>query len=210
MLISETRKFVFIHVQKTAGTSLTQWLAPHCLQPSPSRLNRIASGLRLVDWQHHCFRIHGPLRRVQSVLPDEVYEGMFKFAFVRNPWSRLVSWYEYILRTDNHHRRNRIAGLGGFEAFVDLYTGNPRRSQWSMLIDRNGKLGVDFVGRLETLEADVATIVARLDLPPVSLPHRNKAESKPWRDYYTPKSIGLVSDRWRTEIEAFGYSFDKD
>ena len=210
MLISESKNFVFIHVQKTAGTSLTQWLAPHCLQPGQSRLNRIASDLRLVDWRRHHFRIHDPLRRVQSVLPHDVYAQMFKFAFVRNPWSRLVSWYEYILRTDSHHRRDRITGLGGFDAFVDLYTGNPRRSQWSMLVDADGKLGVDFVGRLDNLEADVAAVATRLGLPPVSLPHRNRAESKPWRDYYTPRSMQWVSDRWRTEIETFGYRFDQD
>ena len=108
------------------------------------------------------------------------------------------------------HRVGVIAGLGGFDAFVDLYTGNPRRSQWSMLVDADGKLGVDFVGRLENLEADVAAVATRLGLPPVSLPHRNRAESKPWRDYYTPRSMQWVSDRWRTEIGTFGYRFDQD
>jgi hypothetical protein len=210
MLISQSRNFVFIHVQKTAGTNLTQWLAPYCLRPNASQLNRIASDLRLIDWRRHHFRIHDPLRRVQAVLPREVYAGMFKFAFVRNPWSRLVSWYEYILRTGNHHRRDQVAGLEGFDAFVDLYTANARRSQWSMLVDRDGKLGVDFVGRLETLDADVTTICTRLGIESTSLPHHNKADAKPWRDYYSPRSIAWVRDRWHREIEAFDYRFDDD
>lgn len=209
MLISETKKFIFVHVQKTAGTSLTQLLAPHCLQPPASRLARLASDLHLLPWRQHHFRIHDPLRRAQSVLPDPVYRDMFKFAFVRNPWSRLVSWYEYILRSEGHHRRERVTGLGGFDAFVEHYTGNPRRSQWSMLVDRDGGLGVDFVGRLETLDADVARLCQQLGLEAGILPHRNKADSRRWQDYYSPRSVDLVQQRWRKEIEAFGYSFEQ-
>lgn len=210
MLISETKKFIFIHVQKTAGTSLTQVLAPHCLQPSDSRLNRIASDLRLVRWQQHRFRIHDPLRRVQGVLPAPIYADMFKFAFVRNPWSRLVSWYDYILRTDSHHRRASVAGLGGFDTFVDLYTRNPRRSQWSMLVNRDGQLGVDFVGRLENLDADVARLCDQLGIETTALPHRNKAVDKPYQSYYSQRSADWVRDRWQAEIKAFGYRFDND
>lgn len=210
MLISETKNFLFVHVQKTAGTSLTQLLEPHCLRHPPSRIAKLASDLRLLPWRSHRFRIHDPLRRAQAVLPADVYSGLYKFAFVRNPWARLVSWYEYILRSDGHHRRRRVAGMGGFEAFVDAYTANPRRSQWAMLCDRDGKLGVDFVGRLETLDADVAGLCQRLGIEGQSLPHSNRAEKRDWREYYTPASIGMVRQRWATEVEAFGYAFETD
>ena len=208
MLISESKQFVFVHVQKTAGTSLAQILAPHCLQPSRSRLNRIASDLRLVDWRRHHFHRHDSLRRVQSVLPVAVYRNMFKFAFVRNPWSRLVSYYEFILRTKDHHRRDKVENLGGFDDFVELFTGNPRRSQWSMLLDRDGKLGLDFVGRMENLDADINSLCQRLDIEAASIPHRKKSGNLAWRDYYTPRSADLVRQRWSAEIEAFGYSFE--
>lgn len=208
MLISESKSFLFVHVQKTAGTSLTQLLEPHCPRLPPSRLALLASDLRLMPWRQHRFRIHDPLRRAQAVLPADVYKGLCKFAFVRNPWSRLVSWYEYILRSEGHHRQRRVAGMGGFDAFVDAYTANPRRSQWAMLTDRDGRLGLDFVGRLETLDADVARLCQRLGIESQPLPHRNRAEKRDWREYYTPASADMVRQRWSAEIEAFGYAFD--
>ena len=103
MLISESKSFLFVHVQKTAGTSLADILAPHALQPMDGRLNKLASDLGLVrDWRKFHFRKHANLRKAQSVLPASVYDGMFKFAFVRNPWERLVSWYE-MMRTKGMH-----------------------------------------------------------------------------------------------------------
>jgi hypothetical protein len=35
MLISESKSFLFVHVQKTAGTSLAEILKPHALNPFP-------------------------------------------------------------------------------------------------------------------------------------------------------------------------------
>ena len=208
MLISDSKNFLFVHVQKTAGTSLTQVLAPFCLQPSQSKLNRLGSQLRLVNWRNHRFGKHAPLSEAQSVLPANVYEGMFKFAFVRNPWARLVSWYEYILRTESHHRRDQVMELGGFDGFVDKYTNNPRRSQWSMLVNRDGQLGVDFVGRFEHLERDMALLTQRFALQAQALPHVNRIEAQAWRSYYSPRSIAWVRERWSQEIEAFGYEFE--
>ena len=208
MLISDTKNFLFVHVQKTAGTSLTQVLAPVCLQPSQSKLNRLGSKLRLVSWRHHRFSKHAPLSEAQEVLPPAVYAAMFKFAFVRNPWSRLVSWYEYILRTESHHRRDRVIGLGGFDAFVEQYTAHPRRSQWSMLANRNGQLGVDFVGRFEHLQRDLAQLTERFGLHAQVLPHVNRIETHAWQSHYSPRSIEWVRQRWRQEIEVFGYEFE--
>ncbi|MFN5702416.1 MAG: sulfotransferase family 2 domain-containing protein, partial [Gammaproteobacteria bacterium] len=99
MLISESKSFLFVHVQKTAGTSLAEILKPHALNPANGRMNKLASDLGLVrDWRKFHFRKHANLRKAQSVIPAPVYDGLFKFAFVRNPWDKLVSLYAYLER----------------------------------------------------------------------------------------------------------------
>jgi hypothetical protein len=209
MLISETHRFIFVHVQKTAGTSITQLLAPHALSPAAGRVNRIASDLGLVrDWRQHYFRIHAPLRRAEKFLPQEVFGSLFKFAFVRNPWDRLVSWYAYVLQ-DTAHRRHALARrAGSFAKFVQTELARPRRSQWWMLERRDGTLGADFIGRFERLEEDMASICGRVGIPYQPLPRANVSEREPYQSYYTPELAGLVRRHWAREIEAFGYTFD--
>lgn len=61
---------IFIHIPKTAGTSVALTLFGH--------------GSRHVPWF-----------RYQQANPVK-YRRYFKFAFVRNPWDRLVSSYFYL------------------------------------------------------------------------------------------------------------------
>lgn len=208
MLISLTHGFLFVHVQKTAGTSLTRLLDPYALQPPGSRLNKLGSDLMLVrDWRRHYFRIHAPLKRAQRLIPAEDYAGLFKFAFVRNPWDRLVSWYAYLLKDTSHRRHHRVAA-GTFEEFARAELERPDRSQWWMIEDRTGAMGLDYVGRFENLAADFAEVSSRLRLPAAVLPRENVSARKPYQEYYSQKLAALVRERWAPEIEAFDYRFD--
>lgn len=86
MLISESRRFIFVHVQKTAGSSLRDLLGPHALKPDHGRLSRVMSDLGLQrDWRHRFFRTHANLRTAQARLPADIYRDYRKIAFVRNP-----------------------------------------------------------------------------------------------------------------------------
>lgn len=207
MLVSESRGFLFVHVQKTAGTSLTRLLEPWALQPDAGRWNRLLSdaGLRR-DWRKAYYRKHAPLRVAEKRLPAERFESIFKFAFVRNPWDRMVSWHRYVLATPSHHLHQRTKA-GDFDAFLQRVAQNPQRSQWWMLVDSQGRLRLDFVGRFERLHDDVREVARRLELPQLEL----APAAAPPRDYRRPYSITgaeLVAKTFASEIEHFGYRFD--
>jgi len=209
LLLSESKRFLFVHVQKTAGTSITELLAPHALAPSASRCNRLASDLGLRrDWRRYYFRKHAPLARAERVLPAELFGALFKFAFVRNPWDRLVSWYTFILEDREHHRHQRVRRLADFGAFLRVEAQKRRRSQWWMLQDSTGRLGVDFVGRFESLDRDIAQVCARLGIGQRPLSRSMSSRHAPYQSFYTPALVEFVARHWAAEIEAFGYRFD--
>jgi len=209
VLLSESRRFLFVHVQKTAGTSLTDLLAPHALAPPSSRWNKLASdsGLRR-DWRRFYFRRHAPLARAERVLPPELFRSLFKFAFVRNPWDRLVSWYSFILEDQEHHRHRRVHRLPDFAAYLRGEAGKRRRSQWWMLQNSAGHLGVDFVGRFENLERDIAEVCSRLGIEQRPLPRAKSSRHAPYQTFYTPVLADFVAKHWAAEIDAFGYRYD--
>jgi hypothetical protein len=206
MLISESKSFLFVHVQKTAGTSLAEILKPHALNPASGRMNKLASDLGLVrDWRKFHFRKHANLRKAQSVIPAPVYDGLFKFAFVRNPWERLVSWYQYVQRTPSHEDCRPGETFADFAA---RFLEKPRRAQWWMIEDRNGGMGLDYVGRFENLNDDIAHLCQRIGIKAQILPHRNKMADKDYRTFYDDRLALAVKNTWAREIDAFGYTFE--
>jgi len=108
-----------------------------------------------LEWDYHkyVFRTHDDILAAKRRMPAEIFAGYFKFAFVRNPWERLVSEYEYILRQPQHGRHARVRRLKNFSEFIRMQI--PRRDayQINMLCDKKGRLLVDFVGKLVQLVA---------------------------------------------------------
>ena len=206
MIISESKNLIFIHVQKTAGTSFSQLLEPYALQPSAGRWNKISSDMGLVkDWRKFYFRKHASLSKVEKILPAEVYLNYFKCAFVRNPWDRLVSWYNYVQGTPSHSDYK----LGeSFNDFAMRFISKPRRAQWWMLENTQGELGLDFIGRFERLHEDIDHICKMRGIPFTALPQHNKIPDKDFRGFYDDALAEAVQNAWHTEIDYFGYTFD--
>ena len=205
MLISESKRFIFVHVQKTAGSSLRDLLSPHALKPDHGRLNRVLSDLGLQrDWRRRFFRTHANLRTAEARLPPEIYRDFRKVGFVRNPWERLLSWYGYVQNTPGH--ADCRAGEP-FEDFARRFIAKTRRSQWWMIRDASGAMGLDFVGRFENLQDDTAEMCRLLDIPLTAIPHRKRQISKDYRSAYSEQLAEQVGKAWQAEVDHFGYRF---
>jgi hypothetical protein len=82
------------------------------------------------------------------------------------------------------------------------------RPQAAYVADRQGTTIVNFVGRFETLEDDFRIVAARLDRPGLKLAHVNGSpDRRHYHHYYDGALAALVGERFRTDIETFGYEF---
>jgi len=212
MLLSHTHSFAFVHVPKTAGSSVTVALGRHATRVDDYRANRWLARLgipvnRFAPWPYTKFRPHASAAVLQAWLPENVFDSLFKFAFVRNPWDLLVSYWHY-LRSKPNHRRSRIArGLPSFAAYIEYEIRRGQFSQSSLLCDRDGRLLVDFVGRYESLAGDFAFICRRIGIE-ATLPRVNVGCREDYRNSYTPALAARVADAFAADIERFGYAFD--
>jgi len=149
----------------------------------------------------------------------ERFEEYFKFAFVRNPWDRLVSVYRYLHDSRGDGRYPEwaafVQGFGSFEAFVSrwLWPENVERCvlflpQHRFLLDRFGMPCLDYLGRFETLAEDFVRVAACLSVR-ARLPQSNRApERREYADYYDAESRERVAEVYARDIEWFGYRFD--
>jgi hypothetical protein len=220
MLLSHKHRFLFVHIAKTGGTSVRaalqglRWRDPWYLPVFLcSRLSHL-SGHRIATKLPR----HAKVVAAKELLPREYFLELFKFAFVRNPWDLQVSSFHHI-------RRERPRYLGGHEAFADFlrWKLDPSRPyqyhvdtsielQTDYLVDLQGELAVDFIGRYERLPEDFAVVCRRIGIRTSALPHRRRAgdREKDYRAYYTDETAGLVARHFARDIETLGYRFDPE
>jgi hypothetical protein len=219
MLIShEEPKFIFIHIQKTGGVSISNLLRRYSPTTTPGRGLRHISARRALK---------------QVVNPDDY----FKFAFVRNPWDRLVSWYTMIDEarkgvadgTAEPMTRRLIKKNNLFKYVLrcgptfDEFVINCTEKQWMgngyysftfnqlrYLTDKNGEVLVDFIGRFENLAQDISHVFDKLGLEAsqLEIPHENRSAHSHYSEMYTPETREIVRKRFRRDIEFFGYEFE--
>jgi hypothetical protein len=207
---------VYVEIPKVAASSLKTLFAQ-------------LLGLSLEEVGGDPHRVRFPMllaeRSGRSLFP-----GLFSFAFVRNPWDRLVSCYrdKILGEVDGFTHFTIRPGVANclarfdafvpdmsFEAFVAVVASIPDseaddhfRSQYIFVTDLREEVGLDFVGRYEQLTDDFRLVRERVSLPPVELPWLQAARSRvDYREYYSAATRHVVAARFREDIEMFGYEF---
>jgi hypothetical protein len=208
MLISFSHHFIFIHVSKSAGTSIQHALQSYAHRPQQTPLNRLSGKMRIPrDPRQIAFPQHITARSVEALLPEEVFIGFFKFAVVRNPWDWIVSLYHYLRETPSHRHHARVCGMSSLEEYITFEAARKKRTQHGFISGDDGRVLVDFVGRYEFLDEDFTRVCSFLGIS-ATLPHLNATPRQDYREYFTPATIELVEEFWQDDIRLFGYTFD--
>lgn len=151
------------------------------------------------------------------------FRRYFRFGFVRNPWDRAVSAYEFARAGGTEWVRpipDPVYGsetFASFDRFVREWLVGASldeidvvfRPQWTFLCDEQGRLLVDHVGRVERFADDLAVVEDALGRPirPERLNQTDRAVRS--ADYYTPETRDMVADVYQRDIEMFGYEFPR-
>jgi hypothetical protein len=230
MMISVEHNFLFVHVNKVAGNSIVEALRRMTLDRAARtniRLDEIAQavGTRLQRRTGLNVRIHNPFYKdkykfvpkhisaseIRKLIGADYYDKLYKFAFVRNPWDRVVSRYHYARGHGSHKLYDEVSSMRNFEEYVEWAVAETKPFlQTNVLCDEDGSILVDFVGRFESLADDFSTVCNRIGLPQPSLQHLNpsqKRESRSYRKYYSERARALIAEFCRKDIETFGYEF---
>jgi hypothetical protein len=213
MPVSHELKCIFVHIPRTGGTSIESALGV-LGDWRQENMNSLFGIITSPDLQRRVgatpFLQHLTANELSELLPRE-FQLYYRFAFVRNPWDRMVSIHA---RMDPHMQTSaRSAGLQlegtSFDEFLERtenFAHVHLAPQHAFVLDSAGKLFVDFLGQFERLTTDFTAICARLGLRCV-LPHRNASAHRDYRTYYNRVSCRTVERRYGDDIERFGYLF---
>lgn len=209
MIISHRHRFIFAAVPKTGTHALRQALREHLGQEDMEQVGLFVN--KHFPWPELARIQHGhlPLRQVRPFVGEEAFTSFFKFAFVRNPFDRFISYCAFMMRGGSMFEEQPQRVMRHF-LFVDPPEGHILfQPQASLLVDEDGKtLLADQVGHVEDMQASYDRICAMIGIAPRLLDRVNESRHGDYRHYYDQTLADAVAQRYALDLQIFGYSFE--
>lgn len=237
MIISHEHEFIFIKTRKTAGSSMEIALSKYlggrdvitpCM-PIEEEMIRTKLGFRgpqnfslpLKEWNPRDyvdfalgnrpkrFSAHSNAQKVAKYLDQEKFSGYRKILTVRNPYTYVVSLY-------NWHARRTGPTPEDFKAWLIAGQGDLRFSNFGMGKVR-GQFAMDLVLRFENIAEEAKKLAQTLGLPNELSTVFNSISAKKGLLHpqlsldeaygFFPGARDLVEARFHEEIRIFDYDF---
>lgn len=216
MIVNKDKRFIFVHVPKVAGSSIS-----HALGGDTGMFwakNHEGKQLLIAS--------HTYAREMKKFLGPDQYAQYFTFAFVRNPWDRLFSLYKYMTRSPEINKAEQWfdqdeAERRGFKWFllenrvkttrVNLYGTNIKICQQTTpqleWLSEDDNLIVKFVGTYENIENDFEVVCETLKID-AELPWDNRQRDMSYTKVYDNEMIDFVAKQHKLDVDFFRYTFD--
>ncbi len=202
-MISLQKRFLFVHIPKTAGNSIQSALRNYS-EDQLVALRKEQDGIERFGLRNPNYNIkkHSTLAEYRDALGNAQFGNLYKFTCVRNPWDRMVSYYFTPTQSpetwDQKKFRKMIFKAVSVADYLRLDN-----------CEQDPFANVDYIMRFENLADDFRTVCGTLGISPATLPQYNRSNRKHYSKYYDDELRELVHTRFAEEIERFGYAFEK-
>ena len=214
-MVSHKHKFIFLHIPKCAGTSIGETLNSYFDE----------------YWNYSGFKIH------HDDLTKKMLKEYFVFSIVRNPWDRLFSQYKFrpwlncdpfedtaynleekfesaynkSVRNIPEHINPKLDNAFNRANWFDEFVHIPSQVEFlnGKYNDNMKKISyIDYIGRFEDLDNSWKYICEKLNIPEITLPHKNVSEGeKDYKKIYTDETKAYVAEKYSDDIKLFNYEF---
>lgn len=191
----DVKQAIFVHIPKCAGVSINKAI-----------FGCLGGG-------------HTTFDEYLNVFEPVCIMNYFKFTIVRNPWSRLVSAYSFLNNggfnsNDSEWFRQELGHFHDFDDFVKNWLNKRNiwkwphfRPQYHYILERHGKINLDFIGFMENISKDFSYIANRVNVKCVLQPS-NESEHYSYMQYYNDETRNIVAETYAEDIAMLGYTFD--
>jgi len=224
-LISKHHKAIFIHIEKTAGTSIEKKLGlfedlqrgvqDHSKLRYYEHIASLSYSLRNLKYVQYALR-RGKFSKAllylsNMIIPEltkKEYKSYYKFTFVRNTWSRIYSFYYNVMNDETLKRNYNISEDCSLFEFVKNKINPGDFSQLEYIRDNSGNCPLNFIGRFENLDADFKKVCQSLNIQNSNLPRLLITPDKAhYTEFYDHKTKDLVRQLFKAEIDFFNFKF---
>lgn len=218
MLLSKEYRFIFVHVPKVAGQSITNALMPHVAtywQKAASHILPYRYQLKAYTKIKQCggpgfmpqpYEDHVSASQLIEEMGESAYRSYYTFGFVRNPRAWVFSNYTYALKNPRHKKHSFVKEFSSFKDYCIWYSssGNNIKMQKNYLFDDNNKQLVDAIGKQEDLQRDFALICSKLGIK-ANLPELNVSSKESFEAHYDVDTWRMIGEVHADDIRLLGY-----
>ena len=208
MIISRLHKYMFVAIPKTGTHAVRRALREHMGSQDMEQVGLFVQRQLPVPELAKLGHGHLSLQQIRPYMSDADFAAYFKFAFVRSPFDRFVSYCAFMTRDQGTFLNDPKAVMRQFLFDVPPEEHLLFLPQSSFVVDDAGRLLTDYVGRVEQMQQSYDEICERIGIPTAEL---DKVNSSPregsYRDYYDQALIDGVAARYAQDIALFGYDF---
>lgn len=179
MVRVEDLNLTFFHIPKNAGSSIATWLTKN-----------------LDGEEYHDEFRHATPDRLKPIFEDFGWT----FACVRNPWERVVSWYNFFKKQGKMPLT--------FEQYMEKIIANQTSEKYIKTPGTQSSfLEVDHIIRYENLHEDFKVVQEKTNCY-IPLGHHNKSVDFDYKKYYVKDTwIDYIHDQCADEIYLLNYKF---
>jgi len=203
------KKNLFIHIDKTGGTSIV-----NSLKLSKLTLCKNGNNHDNYDYKNK----HFSYKQYCDYLNLKNLNDYFVFTVIRNPFTWVISRYNFLKRQNydenfwKNHPHNSVKfaylynDINTYISELDKHNSLPfPKSQTEYLINRDNKVNIDFILKFENLEQDWNILLKKLNKEEVPLSKLNTYNNNNLK-ILTQESKNIIYEWYKKDFENFNFS----
>lgn len=231
MIINYDLKAIFFHNPKCGGNTVQSILKQYnffyeCNEEHENYIDFLDDESYIKDIRDpHTIRKMGKYRYFYSHQDSnkEIMDNYFKFIYVRNPYTKILSAYMYLkrrLENDNNTIRGLEENPDYFEDF-NIFIKNYKHvnnisffhafiCQYEQLLDFSNNINFQYIAKTENLNEELINILTILDFNFINndinfKKHNESKYEKEISEYYNEESFEFVNNFFEKDFEIFEY-----
>lgn len=207
MIISHLHRFIFTAIPKTGTHSVREALRVHLGADDVEQARLFVE--KRMPWPELARLGHGhiSLAEAQPVVGRDTFDSYFKFAFVRNPFDRFISYCAFATSREGTFERDPKGVMRHLLFRAPPHNHIVFRPQHSFVLGADGKMLADQLARVEDMQTGYDAICERIGIATQPLGRKNSSRHAQYRDYYDQELIDGVARLYARDIDLFGYDF---